>query len=313
MRRVLIGEDSAVIRSFFKRALKKFDLEVEFVTEFKKFLDMFDKDDHYLYILDIGLIKTPLPSSFFEIVSLKKKRFIILSSIEIEIEEKYKNIFFLKKPKRAIDFRRAESKLSNILQNICKKSGNQKFVLVGASTGGPSLIESIARNIPAKFSSTICIVQHLPDSFTKNFARRLNHISNIDVTEAKEGLRLYKGQMIIAKGGKHLYFGKDSDGIYVRLIPNFNKRVFVPSVDEMFISASKIINPSNIMAVLLTGIGDDGAEGILKLKKAGAYTVAQSEESSVVYGMPKEAFLRGGIQKVLDFDEIVEEIIKFGK
>jgi len=87
MRRVLIGEDSAVIRSFFKRALKKFDLEVEFVTEFKKFLDMFDKDDHYLYILDIGLIKTPLPSSFFEIVSLKKKRFIILSSIEIEIED----------------------------------------------------------------------------------------------------------------------------------------------------------------------------------------------------------------------------------
>ena len=111
-----------------------------------------------------------------------------------------------------------------------------------------------------------------------------------------------------------MHFAKKASGaIMVKLVPNTMKRFFVPSVDEMFLSIIKVFDPKNILAVELTGIGDDGADGMVELKKRGAYTIAESEETAVVYGMPKEAFLRGGVVKKLPFPEIVKEILKYGK
>jgi len=118
--------------------------------------------------------------------------------------------------------------------------------------------------------------------------------------EASNGEELTPGKVIIGKGGFHLHFlKKNRDKIVCKLVPNVNRRFFVPSVDEMFLSALSVIDPKKIVAVLLTGIGDDGAEGMVALKKAGAYTVAESEETAIVYGMPKEAYVRGGTVKVL--------------
>jgi two-component system chemotaxis response regulator CheB len=97
------------------------------------------------------------------------------------------------------------------------------------------------------------------------------------------------------------------------LAPNTRQRFFVPSVDELFFSAAEVLPMSNVLAVELTGIGDDGADGLVQLRQKGAYTLAESEESAVVYGMPKEAALRGGASKVLSFEAILEEIIKFGE
>jgi two-component system chemotaxis response regulator CheB len=99
----------------------------------------------------------------------------------------------------------------------------------------------------------------------------------------------------------------------VQLSENINNRYFVPSVDEMFFSAKEILPAKKILAVELTGIGDDGADGMVALRKEGAYTIAESEKSAIVYGMPKEAYERGGAQKVLDFDDILSEIIKYGR
>ena len=111
-----------------------------------------------------------------------------------------------------------------------------------------------------------------------------------------------------------MHFAKKASGaLTVKLALNSMNRFFVPSVDEMFFSAAKVFDPKNIMAVILTGIGDDGADGMVELRKRGAFTVGENEESAVVYGMPKEAYERGGVVKQLPFELIVKEILKYGE
>jgi two-component system chemotaxis response regulator CheB len=189
----------------------------------------------------------------------------------------------------------------------------EKLVLIGASTGGPGLIESILTSLPASYPYPVCVVQHMPENFTSVFAKRLNKNSAIEVKEAKAGEVIQPGCAIIAKGGWHLHFAKKITGeLFVKLVPNTMQHFFCPSVDEMFFSASKVFNPKNILAVELTGIGDDGADGMVELRKKGAYTLGESEESAVVYGMPKMAYERGGVVKQLTFDKILEEILKYG-
>ena len=185
------------------------------------------------------------------------------------------------------------------------------FVLIGASTGGPRLIEAICKNLPKNYPHALCVVQHMPTEFTENFAKRLNSLSQVEVLEAQNGLELKAGRVIIAKGGYHLHLRRKLKTYSVTLAPNTRERFFVPSVDEMFLSALEILPMKHLLAVELTGIGDDGADGMVALKRAGAYTLAESEESAVVYGMPKEAALRGGASKVLSFEKILEEIIKY--
>lgn len=186
------------------------------------------------------------------------------------------------------------------------------FVLIGASTGGPGLIEEIVTNLPQDYPHAVCIVQHMPSNFTSSFANRLDKNSKINVTEAKNNQIFDANNTLIAKGGWHVHFSKKGSGkITTKLILNSMQHFFCPSVDEMFFSAAAVLNPKDIMAILLTGIGDDGANGMVELKKKGAYTVAESQKSAVVYGMPKEAYERGGVCKQMDFEQIVEEILNF--
>ena len=192
------------------------------------------------------------------------------------------------------------------------KSSERKYILIGSSTGGPNHIEAIAKRLPKDYPHAICVAQHMPSSFTSRFAERLNSISRIKVVEAQNGEVLEPGKMIIAKGGYHLHFMRKGKDIACKLVPNTNGRFFVPSADEMFFSALEVMAPQRIVAVLLTGIGDDGADGMVALKKLGAYTIAESEETAVVYGMPREAYIRGGAVKVLPLPDIVEELAKLG-
>ena len=188
--------------------------------------------------------------------------------------------------------------------------GDYKYVLVGSSTGGPGLIEKIARSLPADYPNPVCVVQHMPANFTAKFAQRLDGVSGLKVVEADNAQPVIPGFFIIAKGGWHLHFRK-KDVVYCKLVPNSKNRFFVPSVDEMFFSALEVMDPKKILAVLLTGIGDDGAHGLKALKEAGAYTIAESEDSAAVYGMPKAAKELGAAVKILPFDKILEEILKF--
>lgn len=184
-----------------------------------------------------------------------------------------------------------------------------KIVLIGASTGGPGLIEQICTALPATFGYAVCIVQHMPEQFTAAFAARLDKNSTLPVVEGKDHMELYPGNIYLARGGVHLHFGKKVTGrVVIREEKNKGSCFFQPSIDEMFISALKVFSGDQIVGVLLTGIGDDGASGMVAIKQAGGFTIGESEETATVYGMPKEAYDRGGVSQQLSFPKIIRTL-----
>ena len=184
-----------------------------------------------------------------------------------------------------------------------------KILLIGASTGGPGLIEQICNALPVTFGYAVCIVQHMPEQFTAAFATRLDKNSALPVVEARDHMELYPGNIYLARGGVHMHFGKKVTGrVVIREEKTKGARFFQPSVDEMFLSALKVFSGDQMTAVLLTGIGDDGADGMVKIKQAGGFTIGESEETATVYGMPKEAYDRGGVSQQLPFPKIVRAL-----
>lgn len=184
-----------------------------------------------------------------------------------------------------------------------------KPVLIGSSTGGTQAIESVLSRLPADCPG-IAVVQHMPEKFTAMYAERLDKSCAMRVREAKDGDRLERGLVLIAPGGRHLqlrkaggqYFAVVSDG------PPVNRHK--PSVDVLFRSAVESVG-RDALAIMLTGMGDDGARGMKQLHDRGARTVAQDEESCVVFGMPKEAIQLGAVDQVLPLDEIAAAIVAF--
>ncbi len=185
-----------------------------------------------------------------------------------------------------------------------------KIVLIGVSTGGPGLVERIVSSLPLGYPHPVCIVQHMPAQFTRAFAERLARVSILPVHESSNNDEVLPGHIYLAKGGIHMHFRKKTSGKIVTYNEqDKNECFFQPSVNEMFYSALKVFSAQKIIGVLLTGIGDDGADGMVKVKQGGGYTLAESEESCTVYGMPKEAYERGGASQVLDFEDIRKKIV----
>lgn len=224
-------------------------------------------------------------------------------------------------PRRRLEKRIQDSKRMLERRNVRKKDSLEKIesttpatkvVLIGSSTGGPGLLEEICASLPTNYPFAVCIVQHMPEKFTEAFAKRLDRASSVPVHEASNNQELMQSTVYLAKGGKHLHFRKKVSGkIVLKLEGSNQKRFFTPSVDEMYISALDVFEPKNILGVLLTGIGDDGADGMVGLKNAGTHTLAESEETATVYGMPKEAYLRGGVSEKLPFMKILEKISRY--
>jgi len=204
--------------------------------------------------------------------------------------------------------RRAQPQTATEHQPIVGAPFN-KIVLIGASTGGPGLIEQICSALPTSFPFPVCVVQHMPEQFTAAFATRLDRSCSLRVVETKQNMELAPGNIYLARGGVHMHFAKKVSGkIVIREESNKNNKFFQPSVDEMMLNALQTFEGSQIIAVLLTGIGDDGADGMVAIKKAGGFTIGESEETATVYGMPKEAFDRGGVVEQLPFPKIVKSI-----
>ncbi|MES1186632.1 MAG: chemotaxis response regulator protein-glutamate methylesterase [Myxococcales bacterium] len=178
----------------------------------------------------------------------------------------------------------------------------RKILAIGASTGGPRAIEDVLTALPPAGPGTV-IVQHMPVQFTAEFAKRLNGICAMRVAEASDGEEVLAGKALIAPGGRHLMLQRVGATYVVRLrdMPAVNHHR--PSVDVMMHSVAKAAG-SNAVGVILTGMGSDGAKGLLAMREAGAHTIAQDEETSIVYGMPKEAAALGGASEVLPLDEI---------
>jgi two-component system, chemotaxis family, protein-glutamate methylesterase/glutaminase len=182
----------------------------------------------------------------------------------------------------------------------------ERVVAIGTSTGGTQALEEVLTTLP-RVSPGIVIVQHMPEKFTAAFAARLDGLCQIEVREAQNNDRVIQGRALIAPGGKHMLLKRSGAQYYVEVVDGPLVNRHRPSVDVLFRSVAKFAG-ANALGVIMTGMGDDGAAGLLEMRKAGAYTVAQDEESCVVYGMPKEAVKRGAVEKTLALSAIGAEI-----
>lgn len=200
---------------------------------------------------------------------------------------------------------------STLISRLPAKMLNVKdkdaIIAIGASTGGTEAIISVVKNLPAS-TPGIVIVQHMPANFTTLYAQRLDKICKMHAVEASDYERVEQGKIILGAGEFHLTLKKDARGYFVRSQQGEKVSGHCPSVDVLFDSVADTAG-KHAIGVILTGMGADGARGITKMRRAGAYTIGQDRASCVVYGMPMEAFKMGGVAKQLPLDQIGDEII----
>ena len=182
-------------------------------------------------------------------------------------------------------------------------------IAIGASTGGTEAIYSIITTLPRDMPG-ILIVQHMPPVFTKLYAERLNNSCRLEVKEAEDGDVLKPGRVLVAAGDFHMKLAQNAAGFYVKCAKGERVNGHCPSVDVLFNSVASTAK-NKAIGVILTGMGSDGAKGLLNMKKQGAYTIGQDEKTSIVYGMPMVAFNIGGVSKQLPLDKISQEICDF--
>jgi two-component system chemotaxis response regulator CheB len=184
----------------------------------------------------------------------------------------------------------------------------ERIVAIGTSTGGTQALEEVLTQLP-RVTPGIVIVQHMPEKFTAAFAERLNGLCQIEVREARHGDRVLQGRALIAPGGKHMLLRRDGAQYCVDVIDGPLVNRHRPSVDVLFRSVARHAG-ANALGIIMTGMGDDGAAGLLEMRKAGSRTVAQDEDSCVVYGMPREAVKRGAVEKSVPLKALDREIVQ---
>lgn len=186
-----------------------------------------------------------------------------------------------------------------------------KILAIGASTGGVQALTCVLSALPANAPGTI-IVQHMPALFTKSFAERLNNECAVHVKEAEDGDRVLPGHVLIAPGGYHMLLQRSGATYYVAVKDGPAVCRQKPSVEVMFNSVAKFAG-ANAVGAILTGMGDDGAEGLLTMRNTGAHTIAQDEETCVVFGMPKEAIKKGGAEVIVPLQKVANTLIQFAQ
>lgn len=183
----------------------------------------------------------------------------------------------------------------------------ERIVAIGTSTGGTQALETVLTALP-RVCPGMVIVQHMPEKFTAAFADRLNSLCRIEVKEAQNNDRVMPGRALIAPGGKHMLLKRSGAQYFVEVIDGPLVNRHRPSVDVLFRSVAKVAG-KNAVGIIMTGMGDDGAAGLLEMRNAKAHTVAQDEASCVVFGMPKEAIKRGAAEKILPLTAMSDVIV----
>lgn len=234
------------------------------------------------------------PFSIEEVIELLIEKIIIASQVD---QEKLQVV------SQRLSQNQVKEKQTKYLSKI---ETTDKLIAVGASTGGPQALEILFKGFEIDFPPTLAVI-HMPEKFTASYANRLNELCSVTVKEAENNEKIYPGTVYIAPGNYHM--GLKSVGteklIKIQTGPKvFNQR---PAVDILFDSVAENTG-KNTIGLLLTGMGRDGAKGLLKIKNVGGYTIAQDETSSVVFGMPKEAIELGAATKVLPLDKMVQHI-----
>jgi two-component system, chemotaxis family, protein-glutamate methylesterase/glutaminase len=180
-------------------------------------------------------------------------------------------------------------------------------VALGASTGGTEALRALLESMPGDCPGLVA-VQHMPEMFTAAFARRLDQLCRIEVKEAADGDRIIPGRALIAPGNRHTLVQRSGGHYIVQVTDGPLVSRHRPSVDVLFRSVASAAGPSAV-GVIMTGMGGDGADGMLQMRNAGAWTIAQDEASCVVFGMPKEAIARGAVDQVVSLDRMASSIL----
>jgi two-component system chemotaxis response regulator CheB len=217
-----------------------------------------------------------------------------LPAIPIEVSPKYS----------------ADAVLSKSYKHSMIKT-TESVIAVGASTGGTEALSVFLQSLPSDCPG-IVIVQHMPELFTKTFANRLNEICKLNVKEAENNDTILRGHALIAPGNKHMLVKRSGAKYFVEVVDGPLVNRHRPSVDVLFRSTAQYAG-SNAVGIIMTGMGDDGARGLLEMKEAGAFTIAQDEKSCVVFGMPKEAIKRNAVDRILPLDQIAGFVQKYDR
>jgi two-component system chemotaxis response regulator CheB len=189
-----------------------------------------------------------------------------------------------------------------------RTGGSVAVVAIGASTGGPPALQSIFGAFPGGLPFSLVVSQHMPSGFTRTFADRLDRTSAFEVAEARDGDPVRAGRALIAPGGKNMVFQRRDGEVTVRLLDPEPKENYLPSVDKMFQSGAEVFGPQ-LLGVVLTGMGNDGSLGVRAIKEAGGQVLSESEESAVIFGMPRAAIATGLVDAIVPLDRIPDEIL----
>lgn len=236
-----------------------------------------------------------------------KKASVELQSIEKDLLTKVRGIRNLRMDKLS----KSLSLLNGDVEAPVKTDsviGDIEVVAVGSSTGGTAALQIILTRLPHNFSASVVISQHMPKGFTGPLAERLDHLSKLKIKEAEDGDVIERGRVLICPGGYHMMLKKKGRECHAQLKEAVKEDRYVPSVDLMMSSAAEHYG-SKAMGIILTGMGNDGKKGMLEIKSKGGYTIAESEETAVVFGMPAEVISAGAADSVLPLSQIPMELI----
>lgn len=345
--KILVADDSALMRKFISDMINE-EKDMEVIGTARNGEDLLEKLQAFqsghntpdVITLDIEM---PKIDGLKALKQMKEKNIniptIVLSSIskqgtELTMECLHSGAFdFVSKPSGSIsiDINKIKEKLIERIKMAYKTSNIKKTcvnsttfvsenlhmhnrekrrnigaIVIGASTGGPKALYSVLTKLPDNFNIPTFVVQHMPEGFTKAFAERLNNNSYQKVVEAEDNMLIYPNTIYIAPGGLHMELGNDKKIHLNKEPPIWGVR---PAVDKLFLSASKVYG-KNIVSVILTGMGKDGAEGTAKIKDNGGITISEDESTCTIYGMPKAAYATGKVDMVLKLDNIADELIK---
>jgi len=200
----------------------------------------------------------------------------------------YKRSGFINKPIQVVN--RKKIVKQPILAN--NYTNDFKAVVIGISTGGPKTIQEVIPQLTPDLNAVFFLIQHMPPNFTKSFADRLNNICQIEIKECAAADEVKPGKMFVGKGGYHLNLMRKTDGAIIIRTPTLPEHQFMPSVDVCMESVLEVFGDKTI-GVLMTGMGDDGAQAMVKIREAGGFTIAESEETAIVFGMPARAIELG--------------------
>ena len=333
--KVLIVDDSILFREFLSMAISP-DSDIEVVATAK---DAFDAKEKLLqYQPDVMICDVEMPKmNGIEFIRRLIPQFpipvIVVSSVSKQVFEALNAgaVDFVPKPDFAI-FKSVQDFVIEMTEKIKvassakivqskPRSGDivltketdsisaDKIIAIGASTGGTEAILKILKDLPST-SPGIVVVQHIPPVFSAMFAERLNNSTNLNVKEAKTGDYVEQGKVLVAPGDKHMRIKKEGSRYMVECFDGERVNGHRPSVDVLFESVAKEAGKAAI-GVILTGMGHDGAKGLLAMKKSGAYTIGQDESSSIVYGMPRSAYNLGAVDAQLPLDRIAMSILEY--